>query len=376
MNKMKVYLDNGATTKVDEEVMKEMQKYFVEDYGNASSLHSWGQKARDVVENARKIIADKLKAKPEEIIFTSGGTESDNLAIRGVCKALEGKKYIVASQIEHPAVMGTCADLCREGYKIKYVKVGKDGIVDIEELKKELNSEVALVSIMHANNEVGTIQPIKEIYSLCKSKGIIFHTDACQSFTKIELDSSMADLITISGHKIHGPKGIGALYIKKGTPIKKIQTGGHHEKNMRAGTEPVPLVAGVAKAAEVAVDYEKVKKLRDRLIDGLLEIEDSELNGDKDKRLPNNVNITFHRIEGESLLLTLDEEGIACSTGSACSSHSLKPSHVLLSMGLEPVEAHGSLRFTLSKYTTSEEIDYVIKKVKNAVEKLRGITAL
>jgi len=383
-SQMKVYLDNGATTKTAEEVVKEMNIYFQTKYGNASSLHSFGQEANEALENSRKIIAEKINALPEEIIFTSGGTESDNFAVKGIAYANKNKgNHIITSKFEHPAVLNMCKELEKEGFTVTYLNVSKEGIVDIDQLKAEIRKKAGktiLVTIMHANNEIGTIQPIKEIGEICKLNKIAFHTDAVQSFTKAKIDvqEMNIDLLSLSAHKLHGPKGVGALYIKKGTEIKKQAIGGHHEFNLRAGTENISGIVGFAKAASLVNDEEikNMTGLRNYLIDNLLKIPNTQLNGSREKRLCNNVNIAFNFVEGESLLLYLNQNGIAVSTGSACSSKSLEPSHVLLSLGLKHEICHGSIRFSLSKYTTKKELDYTIKNVKAAVEKLRALSPL
>jgi cysteine desulfurase len=310
-------------------------------------------------------------------LSTSGGTESDNLAIKGVAHKHK-KGHIITSKIEHPAVLSSCASLAKEGYDISYLDVDKDGIVNIEALRKAITNDTILVSIMHANNEIGTIQPIKEIGEICKEKKIVFHTDAVQSYTKLPIDVNDVDLISLSAHKLHGPKGIGALYIKKGTKIMKFLDGGGHEFHLRAGTENIPGIIGFTKAVELMndKDIKHMKKLRDKLIKELLKIPDTHLNGSQDQRLCNNANISFHFVEGESFLMYMDDKGIAVSTGSACSSHSLKPSHVLMALGLKPEVAHGSIRFTLSRYTTDQEIEYTIKSVKEVVERLRKFSPL
>lgn len=379
---IKAYLDNGATTKTDPEVIKVMQKFFSEKYGNASSLHELGRDARKAVEDARKTIARSINAEPEEIIFTSGGTESDNLAIKGImehCVAGKGK-HMITSKIEHPAVLNTCRCLQKQGIKVTYLDVDKNGIIDLDQLKRSIIKETALVSIMHANNEIGTIQPIKKIGKICHEKNITFHTDAVQSYTKenIDVKDMGIDLASFSGHKIHGPKGIGFLYKKKGIHICPLINGGSHESGLRPGTENVPGIVGLAKAVEISkkADLKNMETLRDKLIGELKKIPESILNGHDTKRLSNNVNFCFKYIEGESLLLHLDSKGIEASTGSACSSHSLEPSHVLTAIGLPAEIAHGSLRLTLSKYTTEEEIDYTVKRVKEVVSNLRKISPL
>ena len=378
---MKVYLDNGATTKTAPEVVEAMQPYFTDKYGNASSLHYFGREAKGALDKAREIIAKKINASPEEIIFTSGGTESDNLAIKGTVYAHKDRgNHIITSQIEHPAVLGAYSVLEREGFKVIYIGVDKNGFVKLDQLEKAITDKTILVSVMHANNEIGTIQPIKEIGDICRKHKVIFHTDAVQSFTKVPIDVKKinVDLISLSSHKIHGPKGVGALFVRKGTKLKKLADGGGHEFHLRAGTENIPGIIGFAKAIELVsdMDLKQMTKLRDKLINGLLKIPHTQVNGSKENRLVNNVNISFNYVEGESLLMYLDDKGIAVSTGSACSSHSLKPSHVLMALGLKAEVAHGTIRFTLSKYTTDKEIEYTIKSVKEVVEKLRRFSPL
>lgn len=374
----RIYFDNAATTKVDKGVIKAMLPYFNKKFGNASSLHSFGNEARKAVEDSRKTIAEKLNALPEEIIFTSGGTESDNLAIKGFAYANKDKgNHIITSKVEHHAVLNVCKFLESQGFEVTYLNVNSEGIIDLEEFKKAITEKTILVTIMHANNEIGTIQPIEEIGKICRQKGIAFHTDAVQSFTKISIDVKKMniDLMSISGHKIYGPKGVGALYIRKGLKIEAQNIGGGHEFNLRSGTENVAGIVGFAKAASLNPEVEKVKELRDYLIDLVLKkIPKSRLNGSKEKRLCNNANFSIAGIEGESILMRLDEKGIAVSTGSACSSKSLEPSHVLLAIGLKHVEAHGSLRVTLSRENTKEEIDYFVKCLEKVVKELREVS--
>lgn len=376
-----IYLDNGATTMVAKEVTKAMLPYFTEKYGNASSLHSLGQEAKEALEEAREVIAKSINADPSEIIFTSGGTESDNIAIQATVNMCVKKgNHIITSKIEHPAVQKTCNFLEHKGFKVTYIDVDKDGIIDPKKLEKAITKETVLVTIMHANNEIGTIQPIEEIGKLCKKHDIIFHTDAVQSYMKVPIDVKKQDIdmLSLSAHKIHGPKGIGALYIRKGTKICPLSYGGSHEAGIRPGTENIPGAVGFAEAVKLHKDSDnkKMTQHRDKLIKNILEIPESRLNGHKTKRLSNNVNITFNYIEGESLLLYLDEKGIAVSTGSACSSHSLEPSHVLTAIGLKPEESHGSIRITLSRYNTEEEINYTIEELKKVVEELRKLSPL
>src|SRR3989344_4656918 len=335
---MKVYLDNGATTKMDDAVLKAMQPYYTEKYGNASSLHSKGQEAKMALEESREIIAKKLNARPDEIIFTSGGTESDNLAIKGIAYS-KGKGHIITSKIEHPAVLKTCEELQKQNFEITYLNVDSEGFISLQDLENSIKENTILISIMHANNEIGTIQDIQKIGEICKKHNIPFHTDAVQSFCKedINVKKTNIDLISISSHKIHGPKGIGALYVKKGNKLKKL------------------------------IDY---------FIKEILKIEKVKLNGPKDKRLCNNINLAFAYIEGEAIGAYLDAKGICSSTGSACSSKELKTSHVLQAINLSPEYLNGSLRLTISKFTTKQEIDYVFQELPKIVHKLRKISPL
>lgn len=379
-----VYMDNSATTPVDERVVKEMIPFFSKKIGNPSSLHPRGLEAKVAMENAREKLACFFGATPDEIIFTSGGSESDNLALRGFAHANKEKgNHIITSAIEHPAVMKTCAALEKEGFRITYIPVDKEGIVKIDELENAITKETMLVSMMHANNEIGTIQPVEKIAELCAGRGIAFHTDAVQSFGKISLDVKKTpfSMISIAAHKIYGPKGIGALYLRKGTKISPIITGGPQERGLRAGTENLPSIIGFAKAAELMFaerekENERLKGIRDYIITKLGKIEDSRLNGHAAKRLPNNINMTFRYVEGESLLTMLGMEGICASTGSACSSASLKPSHVLLAIGLKHSEAHGSLRLTLGRENSAEDAEYVAGIVPRVVHDLRKLSPL
>lgn len=380
---MKVYLDNGATTMVDPAVVKVMLPFFTEKYGNPSSIHQKGQEAKQALAEAREVIAGKLNASYDEIIFTSGGTESDNLAIRGAAIASRNKgNHIITTKIEHPAVLRTCEALEKEGFTVTYLGVDREGFVVLDELKKAITPKTILVSIIHGNNEIGTIQPLDEIGAICREKGILFHTDAVQSFTKVQINvkKTPVDLISVSSHKIHGPKGVGALYIRKGTKIEKLAHGGGHEFKLRAGTENVPGIVGFAKAVKLMSDSDakKTARMRDMLIAGIeKEISDVKLNGPRgDLRLCNNVNIAFASVEGEALGSYLDVSGVCTSTGSACTSHSLQPSHVLLAIGIDKELANGTLRMTLSRFTTEEEVDYTVKMLKKYVEKLRKISPL
>ncbi|NOR85810.1 aminotransferase class V-fold PLP-dependent enzyme [archaeon] len=386
MVKKSVYLDNSASTRVLDEVVSAMIPYFTEIYGNPSSLHSFGIKAKKALDDSRKIVANSINANPEEIIFTSGGTESDNIAVFGVAAARKDGR-IITTKIEHPAIKNTVQKLKTQGFEVLFIDVDYEGFINIKQLEESINADTILVSIIHANNEIGTIQDIETIGNIIKTKNpnTYFHVDAVQSYMKLPIDvvSAKIDLLSIASHKIHGPKGVGALYIRNGVKLKSLQLGGSHEKNLRAGTENVPGIVGFAKAVELnLVDLEEYTKnlvfLRDRLIDGIEKrIPHVILNGPRGvSRNSNNVNISFKHIEGESILLYLDMQGIAVSTGSACSSTSLKPSHVLEAIGL-PVEiCHGSIRFTLSRYTTKEEIDYVLEVFPKIIAKLRALSPL
>ncbi len=381
VEKMRAYLDNGASTKVDRRVFEAMKPLFLSRFGNASSIHSWGQEAKAALENARAAIAKKINALPEEIIFTSGGSEADNLAIKGIARANRSMgNHIITSAIEHPAVLEACEALKREGFEVTKVGVDSGGFVNPDDVERAITSKTVLVSIMHANNEIGTIEDIEAIGKVCRGKGVIFHTDAVQSFTKVQVDvkKQNLDLATMSAHKIHGPKGIGALYVRKGIPMEKLIHGGRQERNLRAGTENVTGAVGFARAAELAkqADVKKMEKLRDVLINGLLAIQHTRLNGPRRNRLCNNANISFRFIEGEGLLLRLNDRGIAASTGSACSSQTLEPSHVLLAIGLDHETAHGSLRFTISRDTSKKEIEYAVKCTEEEAKKLRAISPL
>jgi cysteine desulfurase len=374
-----IYLDSAATTKIDKSVLEAMEPYFTKNFGNASSIHGQGRIALMAIEESREVIAKKLGAKPEEIYFTSGGTESNNWAIKGFAFANKNKgRHIITSAIEHDCVLNSCKWLEKQGFRVTYLPVDKYGLVYPEDLEKAIQKDTILVSVMHANNEVGTIEPIEELAKICHDNNIYFHTDACQSFTKVPLDveKQKLDLVTINAHKIYGPKGVGALYIRKGIKIEPWLHGGGHEKGFRSGTENVPGIVGFAKATEVttALDIEQMENLRAILIKGSLEIPNSFLNGHPKLRLCNNANISFRFIEGESLVLRLDAKGIEASTGSACSSHSLEPSHVLLAMGLSPIDAHSSLRLTLGRNTTRDEIDYTLEVLNHEVENLRKIS--
>ena len=378
-----IYLDNAGTTKTSHEVVNAMMPFFEEEYGNASSLHSMGQRAKEHLDAARKIVAECISADAGEIYFTSGGSESDNQAIisASILGERKGKKHIISSQFEHHAVLHTLQKLEKQGFSVTYLPVYENGIVKIEDLKNAIREDTCLITIMFANNEIGTIQPIKEIGQICHEKGIVFHTDAVQAVGHVPVDvkEMNIDMLSISGHKFHGPKGVGALYCKKTVLLNKFIEGGAQEKNKRAGTENVAGIIGMAAALKNACNHmdenaQKEIKLRDKLITELSKIPHSSLNGDWKNRLPNNFNMCFEGIEGESLLLLLDDEGICASSGSACTSGSLDPSHVLLAIGRPHEVAHGSLRLTLSEYNTEEEIDKVIKVVPPIVELLRKMS--
>ena len=383
MKQKTIYLDNAGTTKVRQEVKNAMLPYFDEIYGNASSLHTIGQIAKEHLQQARHTIANCLNAQDDEIYFTSGGSESDNWAIETACKfgKLTGKNQIITSAFEHHAILHTLEEKQKQGFEIVYLPVYENGIIHLEDLKNAITNKTCLVTIMFANNEIGTIQPISEIGALCREKQIIFHTDAVQAVGHLPIDVKKMniDMLSMSGHKFHGPKGVGALYCKKGTPLFSFIHGGAQERNRRAGTENLPGIVGMSGAVDVAcTDMAETAsheiKLRNKLFEELSKIPHSKINGDLVNRLPNNFNMSFEGIEGESLLLLLDDKGICASSGSACTSGSLDPSHVLLAIGLPHEIAHGSLRLTLSKFSTEQEIDETIKVVPEIVEYLRTIS--
>ncbi|MGF7185375.1 cysteine desulfurase [Desulfitispora alkaliphila] len=382
---MRVYLDHSATTPVHPEVTKVVSEYLTEKFGNPSSVHVFGREIKKAIEDARAQVADLIGARPEEIIFTSGGTEADNMAIIGAAMANQKNgKHIITSGIEHHAVTEPCEYLAKQGFEVTLLPVDKDGLVSLEELKDAVREDTILISIMHVNNEVGTIQPIKEIGEFAKEKGIVFHTDAVQSFGKLPIDVNElnVDLLSASAHKIYGPKGIGCLYVRKGTKLQRITHGGGQERRRRPGTENVPGIVGFGKASELAKESmesenKRLTYLRDKLMKGIEErIDHIKLNGCRENRIANNVNFSFYFIEGEALLLSMDMKGIGASSGSACVSGSLKPSHVLLEMGLSHEIAHGSLRLTLGKDNTEEEIDYVIEELPKIIDRLRSMSPL
>ncbi len=378
-------MDHSATTPVAPDVLEAMLPYFGERFGNASSLHSYGLEAKEALEVSREKVARLLGAEPEEIVFTSGGTESDNLALKGIARRSKEKgKHIITSCVEHPAILETCQSLQKEGFEVTYLPVTSDGLVDLAALESAIRPDTILISIMHANNEIGTIQPLEEIGRIAAEKDIFLHTDAVQSVGKIAVDVNAlgVDLLSISAHKLYGPKGVGALYVRKGTRLENIMQGGGHERGLRSGTENVAGIVGLARAADLAaesmaIEGPRLTQLRDRLATAVLDrVKDAWINGSMKRRLPGNLNFGFKYVEGESLLLYLDSKGIAVSTGSACSSHKLEPSHVLLSLGLKPVECHGSLRITMGMSNTIEEVDFVAECITEAVDRFRGISAL
>ena len=380
-----IYMDNAATTQVYPEVFDAMKPYFTEFYGNPSSIYSFAGNSKKAVEDARKTIADFLGARTEEIYFTGGGSESDNWALKATADAYANKgKHIITSKIEHHAILHTCEYLEKKGFEVTYLDVDENGFVNPADVEKAIRPDTILVSIMTANNEIGTIEPIAEIGKIAKDHGVLFHTDAVQAFGHIPMnvDEMNIDMLSASGHKINGPKGIGIMYIRKGVKIGSFVHGGAQERQRRAGTHNVPGIVGIGKAVELARDNMKERmeyetKLRDNLISRVMEeIPYAKLNGDKVKRLPNNVNVCFRFIEGESMLILLDQNGVCGSSGSACTSGSLDPSHVLLAIGLPHEIAHGSLRLTLSEKNTMEEVDFTVDKLKGIIERLRSMSPL
>lgn len=380
-----IYADHAATTSVSKPVLDAMLPYLTGRFGNPSSLYSIGRDAKDAVDRARKQVADGIHAKPEEIFFTSCGSESDNWAIKGVLHALKakGKNHLVTTAYEHHAVLETAEALKKDGYPVTLVQPDSEGIITPEAVEAAIRPETALVAVMYANNEIGTVNPVAEIGAVCKKHGVLFFTDAVQAVGQVEIDvaAQNIDLLSMSGHKIHAPKGVGALYIRKGTRIDSLIHGGQQERGRRAGTENVPYIVGLGAAVEAATadipgHIARVSALRDQLIDGLLAIPDTRLNGSRTRRLCGNVNVSFEGIEGESLLLWLDMKGICASTGSACASASLDPSHVLLSIGVPAEVAHGSLRLSLSDDNTAEEAKYILEAVRETIEKLRAMSPI
>lgn len=383
MEKRFIYADNAATTAVSEEVLAAMLPHFREAYGNASSIYKLGRDAQRDVEAAREKVAKAIGADPREIFFTSCGSESDNWAIKGTAETLgkRGKKHIVTSVFEHHAVLHTCEYLEKQGYEVTYVPVSDKGLIDPEDVRKAIREDTALVTIMYANNEIGTIQPIDEIAAICKEKKVLFHTDAVQAVGHVAIDvhKQGIDMLSLSGHKIHAQKGIGVLYVRKGIVLPNLIHGGGQERGKRAGTENVPAIVGLGVAIESAVKNIEEKAAvitprRNRIIDGVLKLPYTRLNGDRDKRLPGNINISIEGIEGESLLLMLDNNGICASSGSACTSGSLDPSHVLLSIGLKHAVAHGSMRLSIEEDVTDEDVDYILEVIPKIVERLRSMS--
>lgn len=380
---MSVYLDYNATTPVDPRVVETMLPYFSAGFGNASSIHSAGQHARAAVDAARESVARLVGATPGEIVFTSGGTEADNLALLGTIAASgKTRKHVITTAIEHHAVLNACQALEKQGIEVSYVRVGSDGIVDPDDLRRALTPQTMLISVMHANNEIGTIQPVEEIGRIAAEADICFHCDAVQSAGKLRLDVNLlgADLLSISAHKIYGPKGVGALYVRPRTPLEPQFFGGHHERDLRPGTENVPGIVGLGKAADLALAHleaeaDRVASLRNRLEESLLDsVSDVRVNGDKMHRVSNTTNLTYAAAGGEALLIALDLEGIACSTGAACSSGAVEPSHVLTAIGLSDDEARSSLRFSLGRSTTAAEIDEAIRVIPHVVERIRAFS--
>lgn len=380
-----IYFDNAATTPVRKEVFEEIKPYFSEFYGNASSVYDIARKSKSAIEKARKQVADGIGALPEEIYFTAGGSESDNWALKGTADALASKgKHIITTKIEHHAILHTCEFLEKHGYEVTYLSVDENGLISLDELKKAIRPDTILISVMFANNEIGTIEPIAEIGKIAHEHGIYFHTDAVQAMghVKIDVNEMNIDMLSMSGHKLGAPKGIGAFYLRKGITISNLIHGGGQERGKRAGTENTPAIVGLGKAVELAVaeideTTAKLVEMRDKIIKNVLStIKYSKLNGDPVKRLPGNVNISFEFIEGESMLLLLNSKGICASSGSACTSGSLDPSHVLLAIGLPHEKAHGSLRITLGRENTMEEVDFLLKELPPIVERLRAMSPL
>lgn len=385
MEKRFVYADNSATTKISKEVLDAMMPYLTEGYGNPSSIYKLGRDSKRAIETAREKCAAALGCTPSEIYFTGGGSESDNWALIGTVHKLAptGKKHIITTAVEHHAILHTCAALEKEGFEVTYLPVDSEGKISLTELENAIRPDTALVSIMYANNEIGVINPISEIGKICRKKGVLFHTDAVQAVGNVPINvtEQSIDMLSLSGHKIHAQKGVGILYIRRGINLPNLINGGGQERSKRAGTENVPAIVGLGVALENAVSdipgkIEKVSKMRDRLIDGLLKIERTRLNGSRTDRLCGNVNISVEGVEGESLLLSLDLKGICASSGSACTSGSLDPSHVLLALGLPHEVAHGSLRLSISDETTDEDIDYILEVVPEVVDRLRSMSPL
>jgi len=379
----RVYLDFNATTPVEPEVLDAMLPYFSKEFGNAASIHTPGQRSRGAVETAREQVAALIGARPQEIVFTSGGTESDNHAIFGIMAAAgDREKHVISSAIEHEAVLNACQALEKEGARVTYLPTDRDGLIDLDDLRRAIRPETVLITIMHANNELGTVQPLEEIGRIAAKADVYFHTDAVQSAGKIPIDVNAMglDLLSLSGHKFYAPKGVGALYVRGGTRLRQLLYGGHHQRGFRPGTENVAGIVGLGKAAEIArkslaADAQRVSALRDKLQQGLLHrVPQSRVNGGAAPRTPNTTNIVFPGVEGEALLIALDLKGLACSTGAACSSGAVEPSHVLTAIGLPPEEARASLRFSLGRHTTAADIDFALNVVPAAVAQLRELS--
>jgi len=377
-----LYFDNAASTPVDPRVVKAMLPYFTHEYGNASSVHSKGREAKNAMERARHVIAKSIGARTSDIVFTSGGTESNNLALKGLFFAnYPEKDHIITTKIEHDCVLNSCKWLESRGARVTYLDVDSEGFVNLDELEKAIDSKTLVVSIIHGNNEIGTIQDLKKIGEICKNHKVLLHTDACQSYTKVPINVKKMNLslVTLNAHKIHGPKGVGALYIKEGTKITTLAHGGGHEKKLRSGTENIPGIVGFAESVKImkSRDIKKMEILRDEIIEGIMKIPDTKLNGPKGKnRLCNNIDVSLMNIEGEAIGGYLEDFGIQTSTGSACMSHSLEPSHVLQAIGLSPVESNSSIRISINKYTTDEDVKYFLQSLYKVVKKLRRLSPL
>ena len=380
----RIYLDHNATTPLAPEVFEAMKPYLTEEFGNASSIHSWGQRAKAAVEEARESVARLVGAQPGEIVFTSGGTESDNMAVFGAVEAARttATKHVVTTAIEHHAVLYAARALENRGVSVTYVPVGESGVVDPGDIERSLRPQTVLVSVMHANNELGTIQPVEEIATLARERGIAVHTDAVQSAGKVPVDAGALGvrLLSLSAHKFHGPKGVGALYVRKGASLRPLMFGGHHERDRRPGTENVPAIVGLGRAAEIAREHldeeaAHVRRLRDRLEEGLLHsVPQIHVNGDRSRRLPGTTSISFEAVDGEGFVIALDLRGIACSTGAACSSGSLEPSHVLSAIGKNREQARSTVRFSLGAINSSEDIDYALEVIPQVVSRLRSLS--